>query len=213
MDDSYITIATCNYNTSQLTNNLIQSVFENFSCMPFKFIVLDNSDKEKFTTTFNVKTIDNTKGQYIDFNRIIDSLPTKVNSINNYASLKHAASIQFLLNICITSKMLLFDSDTVLLHDIDFIDPNIISAFDLEGISRHLIRSVPYVQYFNVAMLSKHNIKYFDMSRMHYGASLNTQSQIYDTGASFLEDCKAQNMNVKLIDHKKYIWHKKKGSW
>lgn len=62
-------------------------------------------------------------------------------------------------------------------------------------------------------MLSKHKIKYFDMSRMHYGASLNTQSQMYDTGASFLEDCKVQNLNVKLIDNKKYIWHKKKGSW
>ena len=52
-------------------------------------------------------------------------------SHNNHASAKHCYSIQYLLNICKTKYMVLFDSDTVLHKDIDFIDDNTVTAADI----------------------------------------------------------------------------------
>lgn len=52
-------------------------------------------------------------------------------SHNNHASAKHCYSIQYLLNICKTKYMVLFDSDTVLRKDIDFIDDNTVTAADI----------------------------------------------------------------------------------
>lgn len=205
-----ITISICNFNTTQLTNNCIKSIFENFKSYPFKIVVLDNSDKYVFNTKFNVSIIDNTKQQLINFDKIIKKI-SRVYSKNNYASFKHCYSIQFLLNICNTDKMLLFDSDTKLLKDIDFINDNIISAFNIE-LNGKIYRALPYIQYFNVKMMNMLNIKYFDAYRMHGGFNIINDS-IYDTGASFYEDCIKYNAPIQIIDHKCYIWHKKQGSW
>ena len=39
------TIAICNFNTTELTNNCIESIFKNVYTMPFRVIVLDNSSQ------------------------------------------------------------------------------------------------------------------------------------------------------------------------
>ena len=92
MDNNATTVAICNFNTTELTNDCIQSIFSNFKSKPFNIVVFDNSDKIPFTTQFDVRIIDNTHGKYIDFSKatsIFSSVPSK----NNYASLKHAMSI------------------------------------------------------------------------------------------------------------------------
>lgn len=206
------TVFICNFNTTALTDACIKSIFQNFTSNPFKVVVLDNSDICPYQTTLPNKfqIIDNTTQKYIDFDAIIKQF-AKVSSANNYASLKHCVSIQFLLNICTTRYAMLFDSDTKLLRDIDFISDEIISAFDIHNNGSKL-RALPYIQFFNIDMFKSSKIKYFDPNRMHGGSNL-IASHKYDTGASFFEDIKKMHLPYRQINYSNYIWHKKRGSW
>ena len=63
-----------NFNTQDFTERLIMSInkFNNGA----KIIVFDNSDKEPFVNKFkNVMVIDNTTGQYINFDSFINRYP------------------------------------------------------------------------------------------------------------------------------------------
>lgn len=224
-----VTIAICNFNTTELTNNCIKSIQLHCKDFLYKFVVLDNSNKTSFSlaTDFNSSTkieiINNTTGKYVNFDRILQQCPFKLmkNNANNYGSLKHAASIQFLLNICTTKILILFDSDTILLKAIDFIDTQYASIADLEEngkIGRNgklyssFTRFMPFIQFFNVAMLNKEKIKYFDYSRMH-GVLAPNKGNYYDTGASFYADLVKNKLHFKRINHKEYIKHLDHGSW
>lgn len=46
--DDLVTIAICNFNTTELTNNCIRSIIKNVKKVRYKLIVLDNSDKIPF---------------------------------------------------------------------------------------------------------------------------------------------------------------------
>ena len=43
-----MTIAICNFNTNDLTNNCIKSIVKNTKAFEYKITVLDNSDKIPF---------------------------------------------------------------------------------------------------------------------------------------------------------------------
>jgi len=117
--------------------------------------------------------------------------------------------------------MLLFDSDTLLLKDIDFIDNTYASIADMEkqgGMGRNgkpytsFTRLLPFIQFFNVKMIKAYNIRYFDYSRMH-GVIAPNRGNYYDTGASFYEDLVKHGLKIRQIDYKSYIIHKDHGSW
>lgn len=212
MTNDKITIATCNFNTTELTNNLIRSIFQNVKSYDFSIVVFDNSDKCQFKKDNDlppIRIIDNTNGQFINFVSLIKTMSI-IPSKNNHASLKHSMSIQFLLNSCLTKHLLLFDSDTRLLKDIDFIDERIVSAFDIHN-NGSKTRALPFIQYFNVQMIKSLKLKYLDINRMHGG--MNIKNNNYDTGASFYEDICSLNLPFKKINYKEYIWHMKRGSW
>lgn len=86
--------------------------------------------------------------------------------------------------------MVLLDSDTIVLRDFDFINDKYVFSSDIEQRPldfRHIpyaARSLPYVIDFNVDLIKKHNLHYFDAKRL-VETSIN---HIYDTGSSFLED-------------------------
>ena len=112
--------------------------------------------------------------------------------------------------------MLLFDSDTVLHKDIDFIDDNIVTAADIQTRpidfrkKQYVPRFVPFIQFFNVNLINKFNIKYFDSRRIgenHYG------DRIYDTGSSFYDDIISKKAKYKKINFKAYVDHLNAGSW
>ena len=222
-----ITIAICNFNTTELTNNCIRSIHSRCKSFQSQFIIFDNSDKIPFQfddrINANVSIIDNTKGKIINFDKIMQMSPYKLMSFNanNFGSLKHACSIQFLLNICQTDYMMLFDSDTVLLNDIDFIDSKYASIADFEEhgkIGRNgklytsFTRMLPFIQFFNIKLLKNANIKYFDYTRIH-GILAPNYGNYYDTGASFYEDLTKNNLPIKRINHTNYIVHLDHGSW
>ena len=125
---------------------------------------MDNSDKEKFIPELKCSVIDNTKNNIINFPKILSSLDLNQRIRNNYASLKHTISINFLLECCCTESMMLFDSDIILKKSIDFIDTDFLTIADIE-MNGHLDRNnektymgntrfLPFIQYFNVMKLN-----------------------------------------------------------
>ena len=71
-------------------------------------------------------------------------------------------------------------------------------------------RFVPFIQFFNVNLINKLGIKYFDSRRIgenHYG------NRIYDTGSSFYDDIMSKRAEYKKIDFKAYVDHLNAGSW
>lgn len=234
MSNNYITIATCNFNTTELTNNLLNSIKKKFNKYKYELIILDNSNKIPFIlksnikyhkNCINIKILNNYNSKYINFDNILNTCPYKLmpNNGNNYGSLKHAFSIQFLLNICTTKYLLLFDSDTELLKDIDFISNNYITVSDIEynnkidsrmnnKIYTSKTRFMPFIQLFNIDKINKAHLKYFDYSRMH-GVLAPNRGNYYDTGASFYEDIIKNKLNFLQISYSNYINHLDHGSW
>ena len=227
-DQNYITIAICNFNTTELTTNCIKSIFKNSKLNNIKFIILDNSysnnafQMSDALNSMDIRVIDNTHGKIIDFNSALKKFSKIPIKANNNGSLKHCLSIQFLLNICRSRDLLLFDSDTLLLKNIDFINPSYITVADLEKKDDPCTRSpsgkylsetrfLPFIQYFNCELINKNQLKYFYPDRIHGG--LTFSGNYYDTGASFYEDVINKNLIFKRINYKEYIKHLDHGSW
>ena len=83
------------YNTPKMTEHLVKSIDKYTpGCTIYIF---DNSDKLPFTyKKDNIKVIDNTKGQVIDFNKWLQNFPNRIKSVgrnNFYASAKHCVSV------------------------------------------------------------------------------------------------------------------------
>lgn len=127
-----------------MTNACIRSILRHTDHDTiYKIIVFDNSHADKKFILDNdleqhsIEVLDNTTGQIIDFDSILAEnqhrLDKNAGSARfNYASLKHARSIQYLIDICSTNFMVLLDSDTLLKKDIDFIDDKLITAADVD---------------------------------------------------------------------------------
>lgn len=218
-----VTIALCNYNTTQLTNLCIRSIIKNSGLNIFKIVVLDNSDQQPFhldpkVDPSKVQIVDNTKSQYIDFKKVCKEFGGDTS--NNHANLKHAYSIQWLLSICQTKGMVLCDSDIVVKKKIDFIDYRFLSVGQMQKPYRknnvtRFRRILPFLQFFNIELLDKYRLKYFDHTRIL--GSNSEESKYYDTGASFLEDLSnLETKDLTLFKDVKvggYINHLLGGSW
>lgn len=218
-----ITAAICNFNTTKLTNTVLKGLFQFSECK--KIIVLDNSDKEKFQLDKNIdarkiEVLDNTQQKYINFNKLLSTYPLSFDcKKNNYASLKHTMSIQFLLNICTTKYLLLCDSDIIIKKKIDFIEDGYATIADIEetgqasqNMNTNLgkNRFMPFMQLFNMKQINLHKIKYFNINRIH-GIK---QGMLYDTGASLYEDIiERKHLPYKQIKLDEYITHLAHGSW
>lgn len=227
-DTSYVTVAICNFNTTEMTTDCILSIHKNSGLKKTKFVVLDNSyPNKKFQMSnklngIDIQLIDNSNGKIIDFNAALKKFSKIPIKANNNGSLKHCLSIQFLLNACRSRDMLLFDSDTLLLKQIDFINSAYVTIADLEkkgdpcsrtpsGKYLSETRFVPFIQYFNCDLIKRKELKYFYPNRIHGG--LTFSGNYYDTGASFYEDVINANLPFKRIQYKEYIDHLDHGSW
>ena len=204
-------IVIINYNTNTLVNALIKSIKKNVKSIDYDIVVFDNSTSEKFMCPNDVKLIDNTKNSLINFTKIIKETSC-VPSSNNYASYKHAMTVQFLLNILQYDDLVFLDSDILLKRDIDFIDQRFAVIADYPGKTTSTPRFVPFIMYLNQSKIKSKNIKYLDIYRMHGGANARN-SCIYDTGCSFYEDVVKAKLPVKKINYEEYIVHFGGGSW
>jgi len=220
------TIAIVHYNTPELTTAGILSVRKHGG-MDWKVVVFDNSNERPFSVSDgsalgDVTIIDNTKGQYIDFESELAKFPNKCSYLPHFASARHMMSVQKLWEL-LPQGFILMDSDVILSQPIDFMwDENYAAVGKIQkfaGTGRlETDRLLPMLCYLNVPKLVANGAKYFDPVR-NFGLHSNDEKDPlnwYDTGASLLEDIKntkpalVARIYWNLYD---YFSHYGSGSW
>lgn len=206
-----IPLVIVHYNTPEMTEAAVRSI--NKHTPGLRIVIFENSTERVFTAKFpNVEIIDNTFDRLIDFDAILSRFPRKMHTCNDWGSVKHCYTIDYLW-ADFPEGFVLADSDILVKKDISpffsvaegyawagklFIDP----MNDL----RRVMRLLPFLCYINVPMCRKYGIRYFDPSRM-WKLDKTGPDEWYDTGASFLEDCRAAGLSGREIDIDDYIEH------
>lgn len=201
-----------NFNTQKLTGACIKSV--NKHTPGCKIYVFDNSDKEPFINTFdNVTVLDNTEGQIVDFEKVLDrhkDFTNKGAADNNYGSFKHCFSIDAAMGI-IQDGFVLMDSDILIKKDFTpLFDESKIYVGSIERMPHFKPRVAPFLCYINVKMCKENEIHYFDEDHM-FGFYDTHGGKNYDTGCWFYEVC--QNFPKKEISTVPYMIHFRAGTW
>lgn len=211
-----IDVAIIHYNTPELTEAAIRSLEK---CTPgCRVTILDNSDKRPFTQRMeNVKVIDNTKGQRINFKKFLAGFPQKMlDSANNYGSAKHCYSVQWLIDH--TDKpFILLDSDVLVRKDLKPLW-NLDKAFvarvstNTRRYGVEIYRATPFVCFINVPMIKEACVRYFNSEYM-WDLSWDFPNNRYDTGAWFLADCIAHGLPYENADTVSMALHLRHSSW
>jgi len=189
-----ITLATCSYNTPDVTLTMLKSFF-------------------KFHDQTSVLVCDNSTND--DTSKLLQD--HRVNFIKNKNGL-HAPSVDILIDNCKTKYMLLVDTDIIFLkaHEDIF---NQFKLMDLtlmgeicgdRGGKRLHNRVHPWHCFIDIEKIKNKNIKFFDIDR-HQN---NKTDKTYDVGATFFEDIRKNNLkigNVNLQDV--YFKHYEGMSW
>lgn len=205
-----------NFNTSELVNCLIQSIYKNIKSLNYNIVVFDNSDVSKFRINkeisklgLDIKIYDNTKEQLIKFVPLVEKyvVNKEIGKGNNYGSFKHIVTIDYMLTKIpeVKDNVILCDSDILIYKDIDFIDETKISVGSIIPIadSRNE-RIAPFLQYINKKMIKEKRIRYFDR-KTAYGCTKN--NPYTDTGYSILKKIVDNNLSFSNIDIFKYCVH------
>ena len=213
-----LNILIVNYNTQELTDCTIKSI--NKTTPDTKIYVFDNSDKTPYVNKFsNVVIIDNTKKQYIDFEKFLQKYPNREKSrgyLKGAApSPKHCISVDKAMDL-IGENFILMDSDVIVKKDLhELVDDSCIFVGDVvtQPLTKDVKRVLPFVCYINLKMCKQYGVRYFDENYMHgiYCTKVNPYSDRYDTGAGFFVH--ASKYKYKKINHTDYVIHYKGGSW
>ena len=201
-----------NFNTQMLTDACIKSV--NKFSPGCNIYVFDNSDKEPFVNTFdNVTVFDNTEGQIINFDEVLERHAERFESgarVNNFGSIKHCLSIEKCLTL-IPDGFVLLDSDVLIKKDFsNLYDEKYIFVGGIERMSRFKPRVAPFIVYINSKMCNEKGVHYFDENHM-FGFNKDTLGDKYDTGCWFYEA--TEGHDKKIISYNSYIEHYRAGSW
>lgn len=208
-------VAIVHFNTPELTAAAVRSVWKHSpGC---RVTVFDNSDRRPFRPMEGVFVLNNTRGKLIDFKKMLDEYPDRpALTMNDWGSAKHCKTIDYLWDV-FPSGFVLMDADALLKRDVrDLEDYG--RAFsgevfqDLRYCETLVPRVLPYLCWFNVPMLRKAGIRYFDGKRNWklYPGDFTTW---YDTGGSFYEDCANKRLRWNHIMVGDYIEHLRGGSY
>ena len=218
-------ILTVHYNTPEMMECMIRSVNKHTECT---IHVLDNSDEYPFESTFdNVEVIDNTKGQYINFDEFLSHYPNKRSTPrSNFGSAKHCKTVDICFDL-LPNGFILMDSDVLVKKDISAFwderyawvgeplfekhDRRYVGVSDYPDESMYVMRLLPFLCYVNVPMCRKHGIRYFNEDWMWF-LKPKDPNRVYDTGAWFLKDCMDKGMPGKMKKITPYIEHYNHGS-
>ena len=206
-------VAVVNYNTPDLTNAAIRSLFKHTSgCHVYVF---DNSDEKPFKTTLpNVEVIDNTKGQLVDFKAELKKYPKKWKrdvQKSNFGSAKHSMSVDKLMEL-IPDGFVLMDSDVLITKDIKSFWNKSVACIGAEDIKHNVPLLQPFLCYLNVPMLKENGIAYYNGKKM-WALSDKDPDQYYDTGAWMLEEVRRCRLTVSYVNIWNYVKHLGHGSW
>lgn len=199
------------YNTPELTHAAIRSVWKHTP--DAKIVVFDNSDKRPLGQIENVIILDNTKGQIIDFDRMIDSFPYRKYSDNGYGSAKHCYTVDYCMSLFYDGFVLL-DSDVLVKRDLsDLFNEKFCWIGEPHTTKKHPVkipRLYPFCCFINTRMCRENNIRYFDTGHMWQLSDSETGCW-YDTGAWFIEA--SQSLPSKTIRVSDYVEHYGGGSF
>ena len=216
-----INICIVHFNTPKLTECLVRSI--NKFTPNSTIYIFDNSDQRPFVyRQDNIKYIDNTKGQIINFEEWLNNYPNREKSNgkqNKFGSAKHCYTIQKCIEL-IGENFILLDSDVLLKKDITpLFDENFIyvgkSEFQLncKNPAQHKIqRLLPFACFINVKLCQENDVHYFNDDYMN-GLYKSPESDLYDTGGGFLKEISKKSLQGKEININDYIVHYNAGSW
>ena len=206
-------IVIIHYNTPHLTECLVRSI--NMFVEDAIIFIFDNSDKYPFTAEFdNVKLIDNTNGQIIDFDKWLENYPNRFKSggkRNYWGSAKHCYSVEKCMEI-INEGFILLDSDVLLKKDISYFFQNecMYVGETIIQPSSKIKRLLPFICFINTKQCMDNDIHYFDENYMH-GLRKTPEGDLYDTGAIFVKNAsKFKHTDLEISD---YIVHYNNASW
>ena len=146
-------IVIIHYNTPYLTECLVRSI--NLYVKDAIIYIFDNSNKSPFNAKFdNVKILDNTKGQIINFKEWLKKYPQKNISpgrVNEWGSAKHCYSVEKCMDL-IKENFILLDSDVLLKRDISnlFINDLIYVGEVVTQPNSSIKRVLPFLCFINV---------------------------------------------------------------
>lgn len=215
-------VALVHYNTPELTEAAILSLRKHGGA-DYCVTVFDNSDVRPFIKKMEgVHVIDNTQGQVIDFDRELKKFPNRFGTFNNFASDKHMMSIEKLWEL-LPEGFLLMDSDVLIRESVDFMfrQPDHCVVGHIQepqpGNRYGIGRLVPMLCYFNVPLIRRCGLTYFDPEKcwMLLEGGKENRNNWYDTGAAFLEQVRAHKNGARgmRIDIRPLMLHLKSASW
>lgn len=215
-------VAIVHFNTPELTECAILSLRKHGG-EDYQVTVFDNSDRRPFIKHMDgVQVIDNTHGQVIDFDKELEAFPHRFGTFNNFASDKHMMSIQKLWDL-LPDGFLLMDSDILIQAPVDsmFEHPEHCVVGHIQepqpGNRFGIGRLVPMLCYFNVPLIKKCGLTYFDPEKawMLFDGGKENRNNWYDTGAAFLEQIREHKNGARglRIDIRPLMVHLKSGSW
>lgn len=199
------TILIVHYNTPEVTEATIRSIEKHVG--DYCLHIFDNSDERPLTyRTERIVYHDNTNGQLIDFEKLMDGFPEKLqDSVAHHGSVKHTYTIDYCFDI-LQDGFVLLDSDVLLKKDVtELVDKSIPYVGEVEHYHGSIAHSrvLPMVCWLNVPLLRERGIRYFDEKR----SWLIVPDVLYDTGASFYEDCINSGMEGGKIKYREYAEH------
>lgn len=204
------------YNTPELTTCLIASIRK--WDKDAKIFIFENSNKSPLEDNWGDLTIfDNTKGQLIDFNILIEEAHKYLSPsswrghvatkpTNNFGSMKHAASVQWLIEN-LKSDFLLLDSDVLLKKSPLDLATNKICSGSIDALTKTAYRIAPYICYLNYNEIQKNGIKFFDVKT--FDACYYNK----DTGGTFLIEIMNKHLEFNEFNWMDYCVHFGNGSW
>lgn len=218
-------IAIIHFNTPELTEACVMSIWKHAGKDAYHITIFDNSDQRPFRRRMRgVTVVDNTKGQIVDFEAELAKYPDKCWDLakrSNYGSAKHIMSVQKLWEL-LPDGFILVESDVLIQKNFDFLWDEQYAACGkvqwFHGRWHQKDRLLPWLCYMNVPLLTKNGARYFDPMRcwaLQPGGKRNP-ANLYDTGASLLEDIvktKPQLVARLYKDLDQYYLHYLGGSW
>lgn len=206
-------IAIVHFNTPELTRATIASIRKNNpEC---NITIFDNSDRLPFGEMDGVQVLDNTHGELIDLDGLLDQYPNKVPSVNNWGSARHIWSIDWLWDI-FPNDFLLMDSDVLVKRSLSPFFKRFPATIAWAGeihwlpTNQTTTRLLPYCLWMNVRECKAHGIRFFAEDRAD---KLVPGPPWHDTGASFWEDCEAAGLKGHQLPLNDYIEHLAMGSF
>ena len=227
-------VAICHFNTPELTEATILSLRKHGG-ENYHVTIFDNSAEADFNGEHHafrpftkkmkgVTVIDNTRGQLIDFqaelNKFPDREPYSAQS-NDWGSVKHMVTVQYIMDNILTDGFLLLDSDILIKQNVDFMfREDLVAVGHVQepqpGNRYGIGRLVPMLCWINVPMCKRLGIRYYDPQRCWMlFRGMDNRRNWYDTGASFMEDIRKQPRGQRgmPVDIRPLMEHYKCGSW